>query len=707
MGYQLFNRLSNRLFFAVLTTALLVGLAISGVQILLDVQSAQDNLEKQAKQLLAMMREPATQSAYNLDKAMAAQVIEGLFQNEAIFYAAIKTETEPSLATNKKPLKNFKYRGLSNFLFGQSLYFSLPLEGKIKTRMSDQTKYVTATAHYGVLEINIDPSYATQALTERGFQIIYSGLLQSMLFGLVLYLIFHGMITRPMAKMTKSLESIDPLQPSRVPLEAPKGHEFDEMGTWVNKINGLFSSIESHNNQRRVAEAHVERLSNYDMLTELPNRMLLNKRIEQSILEADEKNAIFAVLWCALDDFNSVNLLHSYNAGDRLLLSLSERLQHEMQSIHTISRIGGDVFSLVLPITNTHLDAAKSAQRVLELIRRPFQIDEIQLSITSSIGISVYPHDGATSDELLKHAENVMQLAKAQGGNRYQFFVESVDEKIKETKRLEKALSVALNEDQFSLLFQPQIDLSNMKISGAEALVRWHHPEKGLVPPDEFIPLAENNQTIIAIGKWIIDESCRALSLWHNAGFSHLTISINVSAIQLHQSNLIRVLKDAIKKYQLNPNTIVLEITETAVMSNLDAAVRMLKHIKQIGIQIAIDDFGTGYASLNHLKRLPFDKVKVDKSFIEDMLDSPENATIVRAIIKLGHNLNMEVIAEGTETLDQIKYLQECECDFAQGYYYSRPVNSNQVISLLRKDSPSSQVNNLYPLNPSNKPFKS
>jgi len=631
MNYQLFNRLSNRLFFAVLTTALLVGLAISCVQILLDVQSAQENLEKQAHQLLAMMKEPATQSAYNLDRAMAEQVIEGLFQNEAIFYAAIKTETEPSLATNKKPLKNFKYRDLSNFLFGQSLYFSLPLEGTIKTRMSDRTKYFTATAHYGVLEINIDPSYATQALTERGFQIIYSGLLQSMLFGLVLYLIFHGMITRPMAKMTKSLESIDPLQPSRVQLEAPKGHESDEMGTWVNKINGLFSSIESHNNQRRVAEAHVERLSNYDMLTELPNRMLLNKRIEESILEADEQNAIFAVLWCALDDFNSVNLLHSYNAGDRLLLSLSERLQNEMQSIQTISRIGGDVFSLVLPITNTHLDAAKSAQRVLELIRRPFQIDEIQLSITSSIGISVYPHDGSTSDELLKHAENVMQLAKAQGGNRYQFFVESVDEKIKETKRLEKSLSAALNEDQFSLLFQPQIDLTDMKISGAEALVRWHHPEKGLVSPDEFIPLAENNQTIIAIGKWIIDESCRALSLWHNAGFSHLTISINVSAIQLHQSNLIRVLKDAIKKYQLNPHTIILEITETAVMSNLDAAVRMLKHIKQIGIQIAIDDFGTGYASLNHLKRLPFDKVKVDKTFIEDMLDSPENATIVGA----------------------------------------------------------------------------
>ncbi|OUR89470.1 hypothetical protein A9Q81_21725 [Gammaproteobacteria bacterium 42_54_T18] len=702
MSHQLFDRLSNRLFFAVLTTALLVGLAISSVQILLDVQSAQENLEKQANQLLAMMKEPATQSAYNLDRGMAEQVIEGLFQNEAIFYAAIKTETEPSLATNKKPLKNVKYRELSNFLFGQSLYFSLPLEGTIKTRMSDRTKYFTATAHYGVLEINIDPSYATLALTERGLQIIFSGLLQSMLFGLVLYLIFHGMITRPMAKMTKSLESIDPLQPSRVPLEAPKGHQSDEMGTWVNKINSLFSSIESHNNQRRVAEAHVERLSNYDMLTELPNRMLLNKRIEQSILEADDKNAIFAVLWCALDDFNSVNLLHSYNAGDRLLLSLSERLQHEMQSIQTISRIGGDVFSLVLPITNTHLDAAKSAQRVLELIRRPFQIDEVQLSITSSIGISVYPHDGDTSDELLKHAENVMQLAKAQGGNRYQFFVESVDEKIKETKRLEKSLSVALNEDQFSLLFQPQIDLSNMKISGAEALVRWHHPEKGLVPPDEFIPLAENNQTIISIGKWIIDESCRALSLWHNAGFSHLTISINVSAIQLHQSNLIRVLKDAIKKYQLNPHRIILEITETAVMSNLDAAVRMLKHIKQIGIQIAIDDFGTGYASLNHLKRLPFDKVKVDKTFIEDMLDSPENATIVGAIINLGHNLDMQVIAEGTETLEQIKYLQQCHCDFAQGYYYSRPVNSNEVISLLRKDNPTNQVNNLYPLTPQN-----
>ncbi|OUS25187.1 hypothetical protein A9Q99_21535 [Gammaproteobacteria bacterium 45_16_T64] len=700
MSYQFFNSLSNRLFFVVLVTSLILGLMISSIQIFLDVRSAQVNIEKQAHNLLAMMKEPATQSAYNLDRPMAEQVVEGLFQNEAVFYAAIKTETEPSLAVGKKPLSDFKYRELSNLLFGQSLYFSLPLEGTIKTRLSDRSEYFTATAHYGVLEINLDPSYATLALAERSFRIIFSGLLQSTTFGVVLYLIFHGMITRPMAKVTTSLESIDPLQPSRIQLEAPRGHESDEIGTWIKNINGLFLTIENHNNQRRVAEAHVERLSNYDMLTELPNRMLLNKRIEQSILEADHQNAIFAVLWCALDDFNSVNLLHSYNAGDRLLLSLSERLQNEMQSIQTISRIGGDIFALVLPNISTHLEAAKTAQRVLELIRRPFQIEDMQLAITASIGISVYPHDGATSDELLKHAENVMQLAKAQGGNRYQFFVESVDQKIKDTKRLEKSLTAALNEEQFSLLFQPQINLSTMKISGAEALVRWHHPEKGLVPPSEFIPLAENNQTIIAIGKWIIDESCRALSLWHNAGFPHLTVSINVSAIQLHQSNLIRVLKDAIKKYQLDPSTLILEITETAVMSNLDAAIRMLKHIKQIGIQIAIDDFGTGYASLNHLKRLPFDKVKVDKSFIDDMLEGPENATIVGAIIKLGHNLNMQVIAEGTETLDQIEFLQKAHCDFAQGYYYSRPVNSNEVITLLRKDSDSAPNSNLFPLNP-------
>ena len=429
MSQHLFNRLSNRLLFVVLTTALTMGLIISSVQILLDVESAKENLEKQASALLAMMKEPATQSAYNLDRNMAQQVIEGLFQNEAIFYAAIKTETEPTLATEKKPLAEFKYRKISNLLFGQSLYFSLPLEGTIKTRLSDRSEYFTATAHYGVLEINVDPSYATQALTERSLRVIVSGLLQSTFLGLVLYLIFHGMITRPMEKMTKSLESIDPLQPSRIHLEAPKGHESDEMGAWIKKINGLFSTIESHNNQRRVAEAHVERLSNYDMLTELPNRMLLNKRIEQSIVEADQQNAIFAVLWCALDDFNAVNLLHSYNAGDRLLLSLSERLQHEMQTVQTISRIGGDIFALVLPNISTHIEAAKMAQRALELIRRPFLIDDIQLAITASIGISVYPHDGATSEELLKHAENVMQLAKTQGGNRYQFFVESVDEK--------------------------------------------------------------------------------------------------------------------------------------------------------------------------------------------------------------------------------------------------------------------------------------
>ncbi|PCJ43191.1 MAG: GGDEF-domain containing protein [Moraxellaceae bacterium] len=701
MNFHFFNRLSNRLFFVVLSTALAMGLLISSIQIFLDVRYAQEDIKKQAHQLLAMMKDPATQSAYNIDRSMAEQVVEGLFQNEAVFYAAIKTEIEPSLASNKRPLKEFKYRELSNMIFGQSLYFSLPLNGTIKTRLSNRADYFTATAHYGVLEINIDPAYATQALTEQASQIIYSGILQSTSFGIVLTLIFHVMITLPMTRMTKSLESIDPLRPSSVQLEAPKGHKSDEMGLWINKINELFAAIESNSNKRQAAEAHVERLSHYDVLTELPNRVLLNKRIEQTIVDADQQNEIFSILWCGLDDFNSVNMLHSYNAGNHLLLSLSERLQQEMQTIQTISRVGGDIFALVLPNISSHLDAAKIAQRVLEVVRSPFQIDDTPVSITASIGISVYPHDGTTPDELLKHAENVVQLAKAQGGNRYQFFVESIDQKIKDTKRLEKSLSVALEQNQFSLLFQPQMNLKTMHISGVEALVRWHHPEHGLVPPADFIPLAENNQSIIAIGKWIIDESCKALSLWHEAGHPQLTMSINVSATQLHQSNLIPVIKKTLQKYNLNPNKIILEITETAVMSNLEAAIKMLKHIKKLGIQIAIDDFGTGYASLNHLKRLPFDKVKVDKTFIDDMLDSPENATIVGAIIKLGHNLNMEVIAEGTETLEQIDFLKKAHCDYAQGYYYSRPVNKNEILSMMEKAEPvTTTPSNLYPLNP-------
>lgn len=667
MQRKLNSRLSNKLFFAVMGTALLLGLLLSVVQVMLDARNARLQLEKDAQQVLAMMLEPAAKAARYRDHALAEQVVQGLFQNPSVFFAAITMPGQPPLASALRETSDYSYRFLITSVFGQTLSYSLAL----------------GDPPAGFLEVGIDPSDAADAFIARSRTVFLTGIVQASLFGGVLYLIFQGLIARPMTSLLGSLEGIDPMRPTQNKLDAPQGHDDDELGAWVHKINDLFKAIEKYNSKRRVAEAHVERLSNYDMLTELPNRNQLLRRVEQSIQDANERNDLFAVLFCALDDFKSVNLLHSYHAGDKLLLTLADRFRAELGPSHTVARVGGDVFAIILTGLQNHYQAADMAQRVLDNVRQPFSFDNQSIRVSATIGITIYPHDAATSEQLLKNAENVMQLAKSQGGNGYQFYVANVDQKIRQAKVLEKELASAVEDGQLELAFQPQVNLITGEVRGAEALVRWRHPERGLVSPSEFIPLAERTGVITQIGEWVLEKACQALQRWHAQGLDHLTLSVNLSANQLHQTGIVNTIRQLLEHTGVPPHFLVLELTETAIMNNVDLAIRLLRQIKQLGVQLGIDDFGTGYSSLAYLKKMPMDEIKIDRSFVQDMLEDPDNGTIVDAIIQLGHSLNLSVIAEGTETLDQIRYLQECECDVAQGYYYSQPVSEEALLILL------------------------
>ncbi|MEN8669156.1 MAG: EAL domain-containing protein, partial [Ketobacter sp.] len=576
MQGKLNSRLSNKLFFAVMGTALLMGLLLSIVQIMLDARQARKSLESEAQQILAMMKEPATQAAYNRDPILAEQVVQGLFRNNAVFYAAVSIPEKPPLASEFRNKNIIPYRSLISSIFGQELSYTLELRG-----IAPGTGAQGEVQLFGNLEVSLDPSNAANEFIERSKTIIISGLAQAIIFGSVLYLIFQGLIARPMTSLLSSLEEIDPMRPAQNQLDAPRGHDDDELGAWVQKINDLFKAIEKYNSKRRVAEAHVERLSNYDMLTELPNRNMLLRRIEQSIQDANHQNDMFAVLYCALDDFKSVNLLHSYHAGDKLLLTLADRFRADLDPTHTIARVGGDVFAMVLPNLENHYEAADIAQKVLDSVRRPFRVDNHSIRLSATIGNTIYPHDAATADQLLKNAENVMQLAKSQGGNNYQFYVANVDQRIRETKVLERQLATAAEDNQLQLVFQPQVNLVTGDVRGAEALVRWHHPERGMVSPVEFIPLAERTGAIVAIGEWVLKQSCYALRRWLEAGFHNLTISVNVSAIQLHQSDLVGTVKRLVNETGIPPQHLMLEITETAVMENVDLAIRLLKQMKE------------------------------------------------------------------------------------------------------------------------------
>jgi EAL domain-containing protein (putative c-di-GMP-specific phosphodiesterase class I) len=312
-------------------------------------------------------------------------------------------------------------------------------------------------------------------------------------------------------------------------------------------------------------------------------------------------------------------------------------------------------------------------------------LDNQEVRLRATIGITLFPEDGDSTEKLLQKAEQTMTLAKSRSRNRYQFYIASVDSEMRRRRELEKDLRDALALDQLHLVYQPQVDYRDHSVVGVEALLRWQHPQHGLVPPDLFIPLAEQNGTIIAIGEWILDQTCRQLREWHDQGFSELRMAVNLSTVQLHHSELPRVVNNLMQIYRLPPRSLELEVTETGLMEDINTAAQHLLSLRRSGALIAIDDFGTGYSSLSYLKSLPLDKIKIDKSFVQDLLDDEDDATIVRAIIQLGKSLGMQVIAEGVETVEQEAYIIAQGCNEGQGYLYSKPLPARELTGYLKQ----------------------
>ncbi|MDX1694731.1 MAG: EAL domain-containing protein, partial [Ketobacteraceae bacterium] len=568
---------------------------------------------------------------------------------------------------------------------------TLPLQSKRITYLenADNKAAKESIELYGHMIVTINPSLATESFVRRSILLLLGGLIQSVVYGLALYFLFHLLITRPMTRIINNLESINPSQPTSAQLQIPKGHENDEIGTWVEKVNSLFNAVKKYYGERLIAEAHVEHLSNYDLLTELPNRRMLTRKLEQAINHANDTHTPFTLVCCALDDFNAVNLLHSYHTGDKILLMLAERLKESLNRENHIARLGGDMFAIILPGTHQTAEIDDVCGKLLSIIKTPFNIDQHSIQISASLGVTRYPEDGINAETLLKNSENVMQLAKAQGGDNFEYYDKQVGQRLRETKLLEKSLSLVVQNEELQLEFQPQVLLSSEQIMGVEALVRWHHPKRGIISPSEFIPIAENNQTIIKIGDWVLEQACRTLEFWKSvtSNADDFTISVNVSAVQLHYSDLVQRISNLIQQYRINPWQLIIEVTETAVMSNVDSALGILNGLKQTGVQIAIDDFGTGHSSLSYIKQMPIDKIKIDASFVRDIMNDSNNATIVNAIIQLGHSLNLTVVAEGTETEAQVRYLKECGCDIGQGYYFFKPLKANELLKVMKRQT--------------------
>jgi diguanylate cyclase (GGDEF)-like protein/PAS domain S-box-containing protein len=436
--------------------------------------------------------------------------------------------------------------------------------------------------------------------------------------------------------------------------------------------------------ERKQHDAELEHQASHDSLTGLPNRSLLRDRIEQAIVKAQRDGHLVAVVFVDLDHFKLINDSLGHHVGDRLLLEVADRLLANVRGHDSVARLGGDEFVVVLTEQHDDNEIVSLVSRLLDVISQPWMDENQEYGIGCSIGISCYPQDGDTPDALLRCADAAMYKAKESGRSTYHFYTPELNLAISERLELENSLRHALERDEFRVYYQPRIDVASGRIIGAEALIRWDCPGKGIIPPDSFISIAEETGLIIPIGQWILQEACRQNSAWQRAGLPPISVSVNLSPIQFRHTGLVASVAAALQQSGLEPTCLELELTESFVMHDAERINVAMQSLKALGVDIAVDDFGTGYSSLSYLKRFPVDRLKVDKSFVRDIDSDPDDAAIVRAIITLGHALGLKVVAEGVETHAHLEFLRRHGCDELQGYYFSRPVPAAEMEAMLR-----------------------
>ena len=435
--------------------------------------------------------------------------------------------------------------------------------------------------------------------------------------------------------------------------------------------------------QNKQTQEQLNHLAYHDALTDLPNQVLFKDRLKQAIALSRRNDHLQAVLLLNLDRFKTINDSLGYTAGDRLLQSVAQRLTSCVRESDTVARFGGDEFAILLTQIPRAQDAANVARAIKQALDQAFLFEDQEIFVSTSIGISCYPQDGRDTAGLLKTAGAALDRAKVQGGNVFQFYTAGGTTRALKQLVLESNLRPGLERAEFVVQYQPQVGVRGFQLAGMEALVRWQHPSLGLLYPSEFVPLAEESGLIISLGDWVMRTACLQNKLWQDAGLTPLTLSVNFSARQFQQASFIEDVARILKDTNLDPRWLELELAESSIMKDPEEAIEKLHELKLMGIKVAIDDFGTGYSSLNYLKRFPIDTLKIDKTFVSDVCRDPHDTAIVRAIIDLGHALDLTVIAEGVETKEQLQYLSALECDVVQGFLFSKALSASAFEELL------------------------
>ena len=460
----------------------------------------------------------------------------------------------------------------------------------------------------------------------------------------------------------------------------------DELGDLSNNILDMRARIEENNNK-------IEKLAFYDDLTELPNRLSLKHSLDSLISRKNQEQREFALVFLDLDNFKNINDTLGHDVGDLLLIKASERINKILERANDrnlacvsdginyaqVFRLGGDEFTVIFPDFSSLDTLEWILAKIIKSLSSPFLIKGKEMAVGASIGVAIYPHHGGTAKELLKSADMAMYEAKHKGKNCYTFFDQDMNARVLASQQLESALRVAQQNQQFSLAFQPRININNFTVDGFEALIRWQHPSLGNIPPDQFIPLAETNLQILDIGRWVLQEACQKIKKWTQAGHTDFKIAINVSPIQFQREDMFEVIQDVLNEQDISGEYLEIEVTESALLHDEAETIAALQKIRKLGVRVALDDFGTGYSSLSYLRRLPIDILKIDRSFISDILHCKDSAAIFETIVQLARKLDLYTVAEGVETAQQHELMLLTGCDHAQGYYYSPPLGCQQA----------------------------
>ncbi|MCU8104842.1 EAL domain-containing protein [Shewanella sp. SM101] len=643
----------------VVFTALFFAIAIFIVEIALVVVSTKQQLTTTQQELLDSVEQPAANAVWALDDNLARQTLEGAIKVEHVGSAVIELDDGSMFVSvsNNKQNNSQTFISLSNKLFDDLKEISRPLYRPFYFEGTQQQQLI------GTLTVFYDTQELTNTLFSQLRFSFFATLARALLLTLVLSVVFHRFLTQPIARISEAIDKIEPDSPDENLLPMSNAHKDDELGLVTSKFNQILIQFSQ-------TQSKLRKMATRDPLTGLPNRTLLLETIAVTIQRSRVHKRSFALMFIDLDRFKNINDSLGHALGDQFLARIARILERFVGDKGTVSRLGGDEFVILADTVHTPDQAADFVDKLLLQLNVPIQLNEHAIHPAASIGISIYPEDGNSAEDLIRHADIAMYSAKAAGSNQWAFFKQQMTERAAVRLRTEASLHDALKNNEFLLYFQPKLDLQTGKVIACEALIRWQKDGR-LISPISFIPMAEETGIIIPIGRWVIEQSCKVLREWQKKYNYAIPIAINVASQQFADASLVPDIKQMALRYQIQPELLEIEITETSLMNDIELAIAKLEQLKSAGFGIAVDDFGTGYSSLCYLRHLPITTMKIDRCFVSDL---PGDSAIASTILMLGKQFNLTIVAEGIENEQQLDWLKENQCQVGQGFYFSQPL---------------------------------